>query len=105
LGVQVLQECSAIDVLQTDGVIAGVQTTAGPMTVPIVVDAMKSPYITLQPSEQTLVTAAAAIYSAYIATGRVEDGQENAWIDRAIKAAIRIAKVTDETVQADRELD
>lgn len=39
---------------------------------------MTPPYLTLQPSEQTIVTAA---------------------------AVIRIAKVTDETVQADRELD
>lgn len=65
----------------------------------------KTPYLTLQPSEQTIVTAAATIYAAYIAGGVVEDGQENAWMDRALKAAFRIAKVTDETVQADRELD
>lgn len=65
----------------------------------------KSPYVTLQPSEQTLVTAAAAIYAAYISAGRVEEGQEAAWMDRAMKAAFRIARITDETVQADRELD
>lgn len=65
----------------------------------------KPPYLTLQPSEQTIVTAAATIYAAYIAAGRVEDGKENTWMDRALKAAFRIAKVTDETVQADRELD
>ncbi|TXT33513.1 MAG: FAD dependent oxidoreductase, partial [Planctomycetota bacterium] len=39
LGVQVFQPCSAIEVLQTHGVVSGVQTTAGPMTAPIVVDA------------------------------------------------------------------
>ena len=66
---------------------------------------MKPPYLTLQPSEQTIVTAAATIYAAYIVAGRVEDGQEAAWMDRALKAAFRIAKVTDETVQADKELD
>lgn len=65
----------------------------------------KTPYLTLQPSEQTLVTAAATIYAAYIARGLVEEGKENAWMDRALKAAFRIAKVTDETVQADKELD
>lgn len=61
--------------------------------------------ITLQPSEQTIVMAAATIYSAYLSAGRVEDGQEAGWMDRAIKAAIRIAKVTDESVQADKDLD
>lgn len=66
---------------------------------------MKPPYLTLQPSEQTIVTAAATIYAAYITRGVVEDGKENAWMDRALKAAFRIAKVTDDTVQADRELD
>ncbi len=66
---------------------------------------MKSPYLTLQPSEQTIVTAAATIYAAYIAAGRVEDGKESAWMDRALKAAFRIAKKADETVQADQELD
>jgi hypothetical protein len=66
---------------------------------------MKLPHVTLQPSEQTLVTAAAAIYAADISAGRVEDGQESAWMDRAIKAAFRIARITDETGQAARDLD
>ncbi|MFM9961978.1 MAG: hypothetical protein ACKV2Q_12220 [Planctomycetaceae bacterium] len=66
---------------------------------------MKLPYLTLQPSEQTVVIAAATIYAAYISAGRVIDGQEAAWMDRAIQAAIRIAKVTDDSVQADKELD
>ena len=66
---------------------------------------MKPPYLTLQPSEQTIVTAAATIYAAYIVAGHIKDGQEAAWMDRALKATFRIAKVTDETVQADKELD
>ena len=66
---------------------------------------MKPLYLTLQPTEQILVTAAATIYSGYISAGKVEDGREAEMMSRAIKAAIRIAKVTDETVQADRELD
>lgn len=63
------------------------------------------PYITLQPSEQVLVNAASVIYAAYITTGRVEDGQEAVWMERSIKAAIRIARTTDEAVQADKEVD
>ena len=39
LGVQVFQPCSAIEVLRTSGVVSGVQTSAGPMTAPIIVDA------------------------------------------------------------------
>lgn len=39
LGVQVFQPCSAIEVLRTHGVVSGVQTSVGPMTAPIVVDA------------------------------------------------------------------
>lgn len=51
------------------------------------------------------MTAAATIYAAYITAGRVLDGQEAEWMDRSIRAAIRIAKVTDESVQADKEFD
>lgn len=65
---------------------------------------MASPYVTLQPSEQVLVTAAATIYSGYIVAGRVEEGQEDQWMDRAIKAAFRIATVIDASVMADKEL-
>lgn len=66
---------------------------------------MAKAFIKLQPSEQTLVSAAATIYAAYISSGRVADGEEAAWMDRAIKAAVRIARVTDESVQADKDLD
>jgi len=66
---------------------------------------MTRPYLTLQPSEQVIVTAAAGIYAAYIAAGRVEGGQESEWMNVSIKAAIRIARVTDEAIQADKELD
>ena len=66
---------------------------------------MKQTHISLQPSEQALVTAAATIYAAYITAGRVEDGQESAWMERSIKAAIRIAKITDESVRAEKEFD
>ena len=60
---------------------------------------MKQTHLSLQPSEQAIVTAAATIYAAYLAAGRVEDGQESVWMERSIKAAIRIAKITDELVR------
>ena len=56
---------------------------------------MKLPYLTLQPTEQILVTGAATIYSGYISAGKVEDGKEAEMMNRAINATIRIEKVTD----------
>lgn len=66
---------------------------------------MAKRHISLQPTEQTLVTAAATIYAAYITAGHVVEGQESVYLEKAIKAAIRIAKITDDSVQADKEFD
>lgn len=65
---------------------------------------MGKTYITLQPSEQTLVQAAATIYAGYLTAGRVPEGSEGEWLKQSIQDAIRIAKVTDENVQADAEM-
>lgn len=65
---------------------------------------MGKAYITLQPSEQTLVQAAATIYAGYLTAGRVPEGSESDWIKKSIEDAIRIAKVTDDNVQADAEV-
>ena len=65
---------------------------------------MGKAYISLQPSEQTLVQAAATIYAGYLTAGRVPEGSESDWIKKSIEDAIRIAKVTDDNVQADAEL-
>ena len=65
---------------------------------------MSKPYITLQPSEQTIVGAAATIYSGYLVSGRVPEGSESDWLKRSIQDAIRIARLTDDNVQADSEL-
>ncbi len=66
---------------------------------------MAKPYVSLKPTEQTITAAAAQIYAAYITAGRVEDGQEKLWMDRAIREAIRIGRVVDESVQSDGEFD
>ena len=66
---------------------------------------MAKPYIALQPSEGIIVGAAADIYSAYISAGRVPEGSEKEWMDRSIREAIRIAKVVDESLQSDNEMD
>ncbi len=59
--------------------------------------------ISLQPSETVLVRVAGNIYSAYIAAGRVPEGKEQEWIQRAIREAFYIARTTDDAVQSDDE--
>ena len=63
----------------------------------------KKPYITLQPTEQTIVTAAAQIYAAFITNGMVEPGDETKWLKQSVHDAIRLARITDDTIQADKE--
>lgn len=64
----------------------------------------KKPYVSLQPTESTIVQAAATIYAGYLASGRVSDGGETEWIKQSIKDAIRMARWTDDAVQADTEV-
>jgi hypothetical protein len=66
---------------------------------------MAKPNISLKPTEQTLTSAASRIYAAYITAGRVDEGQEKQWMDRAIREAIRIGRIIDESVQSDGEFD
>ena len=66
---------------------------------------MAKPYISLQPSEPVITTAAAQIYSAYIVAGRVSEGSEAEWMERSIREAIRIAKTTDAAVTSDNEME
>jgi hypothetical protein len=64
----------------------------------------KVAHLKLQHSESIVVQAAAQIYSAYIAAGRVADGEEARWMERSIREAIRIAKATDAAVVSDEEI-
>ncbi|MFP6765627.1 MAG: hypothetical protein VB858_18505 [Planctomycetaceae bacterium] len=61
-------------------------------------------YIKLQPSEQTIVQAAATIYAGYLTAGRVPEGSSKEWIKQSIEDAIMIARTTDDNVQADNEV-
>lgn len=63
------------------------------------------PYVALQPTEQSILSASATIYAAYIAADKVPEGQESDWMDRSIKAAFRMCRVIDASVQSDKELD
>jgi hypothetical protein len=65
---------------------------------------MSKPKISLQPSEAIVVQAAAVIYAANIAAGKVVPGKEQEWIDRSIRDAIQIARQTDEAVHSDTEM-
>lgn len=62
-----------------------------------------SSHVTLKPTEQALVTAAANIYSGSIAGGRVPAGEETKWLKQSIRDAVQIAKLTDQAVIADGE--
>lgn len=60
--------------------------------------------LSLQTSEGIVVRAAAEIYAAYIVAGKVKDGDEKSWRDRAIREAFDIAKTADEAIVSDNEL-
>ncbi len=65
---------------------------------------MSKPSLSLQESESAVVQAAATIYAAYIAAGRVSGGGEKEWMQRSIEEALWIAKSTDEAIISDDEL-
>ncbi|WP_166831271.1 hypothetical protein [Thalassoroseus pseudoceratinae] len=66
---------------------------------------MSKPFVTLKPSEQAILNAAATIYAGYVAGGKVPDGAEKDWLRRSLKEAIALAQLTDESVMADGEFD
>jgi len=57
----------------------------------------------LAPSETVVVRAAATIYAAYIAAGKVPEGQQEAWMKRSIQEAFFIARTTDDAIVSDNE--
>jgi hypothetical protein len=59
----------------------------------------------LQQSEGYIIQAAAQIYAAHLAAGRLEEGQEAACMEKSIRDAIRIAKTVDAAVIAEGEMD
>ena len=66
---------------------------------------MAKTYLTLQPSEGVILTAAAQIYSGYVIAGRVPDGEEQKWLEKSLREAIRLARATDDVIVADGEMD
>ncbi len=60
-------------------------------------------YLALQPSEQAVLHAASRIYAAWIVAGQVTEANQDDFADRAVRAATRMALVTDRYLQADSE--
>ncbi len=58
----------------------------------------------LQHSESVVAHVASRIFSAYIASGQIVDQDENAWIKKSIKQAIKLCVATDEMVISDEEV-
>ena len=58
----------------------------------------------LQHSESVVAHAASRIFAAYIASGKCGDGEENIYIKRSIREAIKLCVATDELVISDEEV-
>ncbi len=66
---------------------------------------MAKKHFKLQHSESVIVQAAAQIYAAYIAAGRVAQDNEPEWMKRSIREAIMIARSVDDAVISDGEME
>ncbi len=60
-------------------------------------------YLKLQPSEQAVLAAASRVFAALVATSQVTEANEPEMVNRAVRAAIRLAMVTEKMVQSDDE--
>jgi len=66
---------------------------------------MNKPYMSLQPTEVALLDAASRIYSARLLSGQVPDGGEHEALKTSVAESIDLARLIDEGVMADKELD
>jgi hypothetical protein len=57
---------------------------------------MTKPYLNLPASQTAVMLAAAQIYSAYIISGQVKEGEEKQWMKRSLKEAMSFAKTIDQ---------
>jgi len=67
-------------------------------------DPMEKSTLTLQPSEQAVIAAASRIFAAYIVSDQVQEGQEQGWLERALREAVWLAKHADDSVTSDDEM-
>jgi len=61
---------------------------------------MSKPAITLEPTKGVISEAAARIYAAYVAAGRVKDDDVESWIKRSIREAVAIARTIDTSIES-----
>jgi len=66
---------------------------------------MNKPYMSLQPTEVALLNAASRIYSARLLSGQVANGAEHEAIKTSVTESMDLARLIDESVMADKELD
>ncbi len=60
-------------------------------------------YLKLQESESVVIHAASRIFSAFVSSGQVTPENEDKMLLRAVRAAVRMARMTDRLVQSDEE--
>ena len=62
---------------------------------------MSKPDITLEPSKGVVSEMASRIYAAYIMRGDVAEGEEDQYMERSIRQAVRIAKTVERSVETE----
>lgn len=62
---------------------------------------MSKPNVHLKPTEIAFVEAAAQLYAAYLISGRVKEGQEMEWMERALKDVLKFARAVEGVDAAD----
>jgi predicted transcriptional regulator len=63
----------------------------------------KETYLSLQHSESVVATMSAMIYAAYVQRHEVTPENEDAFIKRAVSAAVKLANYTDKLAKSDEE--
>ena len=66
---------------------------------------MGKPYMTLQPTEMALLGTAGRIHAARLASGQVPEGGEEDSLRTAVVESVRLARLIDEGIMADQELE
>lgn len=61
--------------------------------------------LTLRPSESAVFQSASIIYAAYITSGKVNEGEENRWMEKALREAVKLAQASDDVIISDGEFD
>ena len=60
-------------------------------------------YFSLQHSESVVAQMAATIFAAYVQKGEVSDSNENDYIQRATRIALKMADYADKLIKSDEE--